>query len=87
VADPLATAIAFTDEARTMVFIGNSSSHAVTTAASLTTLPEDEHTVRVFSTVWNDWEDLGTLRKQVILDGIVVVIDAGGFAILEITRP
>ncbi len=87
VADPLATVVAFSDGDRTMVFIGNSAAEAITTAASLDTVPRNEHSVRVFSTLWNEWKDLGKLHRDAILDGIVVVIDARGFAIVEITPP
>ncbi|HVS45566.1 MAG TPA: GH116 family glycosyl hydrolase [Verrucomicrobiae bacterium] len=87
VADPLATLVGFANDDVTMLFIGNSGTQAVTTAASLASLPGDEHSVRVFSTVWNDWEDLGKLPRQNILDGIVVPIDGGGFAIVEIKPP
>ncbi|MHB8461109.1 MAG: amylo-alpha-1,6-glucosidase [Vulcanimicrobiaceae bacterium] len=87
VADPLATVVAFANDERTFVFIGNSSQQSVTTAASLEGVPSDEHSVRLFSTVWNEWQDLGKLPRQAILDGIAVLIDAGGFALLEITPP
>jgi hypothetical protein len=56
----------------------------LTTAASLSDPPQDEHAVRIFSTVWNDWQDLGKLPKQALLDGLAVVIDAHGFALVEI---
>ncbi len=85
VTDPLATLVAFADGDRTMVFIGNSGHQTVTTSASLVTVAHDRHSVRLFSTVWNEWRDLGTLAKQTLLDGIVAVIDAGGFALIEIT--
>jgi hypothetical protein len=85
IADPLATLVAFEGNGRVTIFIGNSGSQAVTTAASLMNVPDHEHAVRVFSTVWNDWQDLGKLEARDICDGIVVVIDAGGFALLEIT--
>lgn len=87
VADPLATLVAFARSDRTLLFIGNSSSQTITTAASLTSLPEDEHSVRQFSTVWNEWQDLGTMKRRDILDGMPVIIDAGGFAIVEISPP
>lgn len=87
VADPLATLVAFEDARQTLVFIGNSESRAVTTAASLDSLPEPEHTVRIFSTIWNEWHELGRLKRQEILDGIAVAVDAGGFALVEITPP
>ena len=87
VVDPLATVVAFANDDRTMVFIGNSGTQAVTTAASLLSVPSNEHTVRMFSTVWNEWRDLGRLPREEILNGIVVVIDAGGFAMIDITPP
>ncbi|MHB8145743.1 MAG: MGH1-like glycoside hydrolase domain-containing protein [Vulcanimicrobiaceae bacterium] len=87
VADPLATLVAFAGRRSTLLFIGNSSPQAITTAASITSLPQDEHSVRLFSTVWNDWQDLGRLKRPEIVDGIAVVIDAGGFCLIEITQP
>lgn len=87
VADPLATVVAFADDTRTLIFIGNSSGRAVTTAASLAALPSDEHSVRVFSTIWNEWQEKKVVSREVICDGIAVVIDAGGFSIVEITPP
>jgi hypothetical protein len=85
VADPLATLVAFAVEDRITIFIGNSGAQAVTTAASLISLPDRDYTVRLFSTVWNDWQDRGKVRATDIHDGIVVVIDAGGFALVELT--
>jgi GH15 family glucan-1,4-alpha-glucosidase len=87
VADPLAALIAFSSHDRTLVFIGNAGTRAHTTAASLASLPLEEHTVRVFSTVYNEWQYLGKLKRREILDGIAVQIDAGGFAMIEITPP
>ncbi len=84
VADPLATLVALAAEGRVTVFIGNSGTQAGTTAASLAKLPEGEHEVRTFSTVWNDWQDADHLSAGEMRDGIVVVIDAGGFALIEI---
>lgn len=87
VADPLATLVAFADGHRTLIFIGNAGTRAHTTAASLSDLPLEEHTVRVFSTVWNEWQHIGRMKRQQILDGVSVQIDAGGFALIEITPP
>jgi hypothetical protein len=87
VADPMGTLVAFADEERTLVFIGNSGAQAHTTAASLTELPREEHTVRVFSTVWNEWQHLGKLKRQEVVAGVPVIIDAGGFALVEISPP
>lgn len=85
VADPLATLVAFAGAGRVTIFIGNSGSQAVTTAAAFVKLPDQVHGVRFFSTVWNEWQDLGKLQACELHEGIVVVIDAGGFALLEIT--
>lgn len=87
VADALATLVAFEAKDRTLVFVGNSEEQSLTTAATLTSLPEEEHTVRLFSTVWNEWHDLGKLKRRAILDGIPVTIDGGGFALVEISPP
>jgi len=85
VADPLATVVAFASDDRTLVFIGNSSRRTSTTAASLDALPQSEHAVRIFSTVWNAWEELGRVPKETIKAGIPITIDASGFALVEIT--
>jgi len=84
VADPNATLVAFASDEKTVVFVGNSGTQAVTTAVSLPALLEAAYGVRLFSTVWNTWQDLGELRTQEIVDGIVVIVDAGGFALVEI---
>ena len=83
--DPLATLVAFSAPDRITIFIGNSGAQAVTTAASLQAFAGTPQQVRVFSTVWNDWQDLGELCASDIQNGIVAMIDAGGFALLEIT--
>ncbi|MHB8434075.1 MAG: amylo-alpha-1,6-glucosidase [Candidatus Tyrphobacter sp.] len=85
VTDPLATLVALADSEHTVVFIGNSSPQTITTSASLAAVERDRHSVRLFSTVWNEWRDLGTLAKQALLDGVIAVIDAGGFALIDIT--
>lgn len=87
VADPLVTLVGFADAEATLIFLGNSSPQTITTAATIAQLPRDEHSVRVFSTVWNQWQDLGRLKRNDILDGIAVVIDAGGFCLIEINQP
>lgn len=85
ITDPLATLVAFAGDERTLLFIGNSGSQTITTAASFADLAREQYSVRLFSTVWNEWRDLGRLKKQVVVDGIVAVIDAGGFALVVIT--
>ncbi len=85
VADPLATLVAFEAGEDVALFIGNSGPQAITTATSLKKVPVRDYTVRLFSTVWNEWQDLGKVGAHETQDGIVVVIDAGGFALLELT--
>jgi hypothetical protein len=34
--------------------------------------------------VSNGWEERGKLPKQALLDGVGVIVDAGGFALIEI---
>ena len=87
VADPLVTLVGFADAETTLIFLGNSSPQTITTAATIAKLPRDEHSVRIFSTVWNQWQDAGRLKRDDILDGIAVVIDAGGFCLIEINQP
>ncbi len=87
ITDPQAAAVAFADEKRTLIFIGNALAQTVTTAASLSALPLPEHTVRLFTTVSNSWWDLGKRKREQIMNGIAVIIDAGGFALIEITPP
>ncbi len=85
VADPLATLVAFAADGKVTVFVGNSGPQAVTTATAFAKRPDNGYAVRSFSTVWNDWRDLGIVGPSDIYDGIVLVIDAGGFALLEMT--
>ena len=56
-------------------------------AAAILSLPLDEHTVRIFSTVLDQWEERGRLPREAILDGLPVTIDAQGFALVEIGPP
>lgn len=86
VTDPRVTLVVLSEKTSLLLFIGNSSEQAITTAASLREIKGARHSVRLFSTIWNTWRDLGHLKKQEILDGIPVIIDAGGFALLEITQ-
>jgi hypothetical protein len=85
VADPTATVVAFAGDGSTLVFVGNPNARTMLTAASLTKLPRTEHAVRLFSTVWNEWEGMGKLPHHKITEGIALTIDARGFALLEIT--
>ncbi len=84
VADPLATVVALATDRRMLVFIGNSAGCTSATAVALSSLDADEYSVRLFSTVWNEWEELGRVGKQALLDGIPVVIDSQGFAMLVV---
>jgi hypothetical protein len=84
-ADPSAATVALEGDGRVVVFMGNAASRTSVTAASLQELERDDYAVRVFSTVWNEWESLGRLNKSAIADGIPLTVDAGGFAMIEIT--
>ncbi|HTV72690.1 MAG TPA: GH116 family glycosyl hydrolase [Candidatus Acidoferrales bacterium] len=83
VTDANAALVAFANDERTLIFVGNSGARAVTTAVSLK-ISATTSRVRVFSTVWNAWQDLGDLRAPAIEDGIVLIVDAGGFALVEL---
>ncbi len=84
VSDPDATVVALGSDDRTLLFVGNSSTRTAVTAATFSDLKAAEYSVRLFSTVWNEWQNKGRLSKDEILSGIPIVIDAGGFAMLEI---
>jgi len=84
VTDPSATVVAFTDGDRTLLFVGNSENRTIVTATAFAGLNRDEYSVRLFSTVWNDWQEKGRRTADAIASGFPLVIDAGGFAMLEI---
>jgi hypothetical protein len=84
ITDANATLVAFANQKRTMIFVGNSGARTVTTAVSFN-IAAAKARARVFSTVWNTWQDLGNLPASKITDGIVLIVDAGGFALVEIT--
>jgi len=84
VQDPAATAVALANDDRWFLFIGNTHSRTTVTAAALDGLSDAAYQVRLFSTVWNDWQEKGTLSNEAIVAGIPLVIDAGGFAMIEI---
>ena len=85
VAEPSATLVAFSGEQGSMLFVGNSTTRTLITAASLDTLKGDTYKVRLFSTISNQWEELGRLGKQAISDGIAIIVSAGGFVLLDIS--
>jgi hypothetical protein len=70
---------------RLFVFVGNSTTRTLVTAASLDALEADAYRVRLFSTISNEWEDLGRLGKQALSDGIAIIVSAGGFVLLDIS--
>jgi hypothetical protein len=84
VADPLATVVALADDDRCLIFVGNPTTRTSMTGAGISDLSKDEYRVRIFSTVSNGWEERGKLPKQALLDGVGVIVDAGGFALIEI---
>ncbi|MFY9859708.1 MAG: hypothetical protein WAK80_04035, partial [Candidatus Cybelea sp.] len=85
VAEPSATLVAFSGEQGSLLFVGNSTTRTLITAASLDTLEADTYKVRLFSTISNQWEELGGLGKQAISDGIAIIVSAGGFVLLDIS--
>lgn len=86
VSDPLTTVTAFVRGAQTTAFIGHAGAQAITIAASFLELAGIAYAVRFFSTLWNEWRELGTLPSAHLRGGIIVVIDAGGFALIEATE-
>jgi len=84
VQDPAATAVALASDDRWLIFVGNTHSRTSVTAAALDGLSNGKYPVRLFSTVWNEWQNKGKLDKEAILAGIPLIIDAGGFAMIEI---
>jgi hypothetical protein len=85
VSEPSATLVAFSGEQGSMLFVGNSTTRTLITAASLDSLEAGAYRVRLFSTISNEWEDLGRLGKQAISDGIAIIVSAGGFVFLDIS--
>lgn len=86
VGDPTATIVALARDDCTLIFIGNSNERTAVTSASLADLPKGEYGVRIFSTVWNAWQKRGRMESKAIIAGIPIVIDAGGFAMIEVER-
>lgn len=85
VVDVSATFVAFSGEQGSLIFIGSSGARTAMTAAALDNLDRDDYGVRVFSTVYNEWQSHGRLSKQAISDGIPVIVGEGGFALVEIS--
>jgi hypothetical protein len=83
VADPAVTLVALSGDSRKLLFVGNSTARTLITAASLDALDTESCAVRLFSTISNEWEDLGRLGKQAISDGIAIIASGGGFVLLE----
>ena len=84
VTDPEATVVAFAGIDGILIFVGNSRDRTAAMAASYSGVEGNDCAVRLFSTVWNDWQDNGRLSKDAISSGIPIVVDAGGFAMLKI---
>jgi hypothetical protein len=40
--------------------------------------------LRLFSSVWNEWQEQGRLEGDAIAAGVPLVIDAGGFALIKL---
>jgi Bacterial alpha-L-rhamnosidase 6 hairpin glycosidase domain len=85
VADPSATVVAFSGEQGALIFVGNSGSRTSMTAASLERLDAEAYSVRVFSTIANQWEAAGRLTREAIADGIAIILGARGFALVELS--
>jgi hypothetical protein len=85
VADPWAAVVAFSGERGALIFVGNPRSRTSTTVASLHKLEGDSYSVRLFSTVSNQWQAAGRLSGRAISEGISIVVGGGGFAMVEIS--
>jgi Bacterial alpha-L-rhamnosidase 6 hairpin glycosidase domain len=84
VTDPEATVVAFESAEGVSIFVGNSTPRTSVMAVAFSGLEGAERTVRLFSTVWNDWQERGQRTIEAIADGIPLVVDAGGFAMVKI---
>lgn len=84
ITDPEATVVALEGQEGVLIFVGNSGSGTASMAAAFSGLEEGERTVRLFSSVWNDWIEHGRLSTAAIADGVPLVIDAGGFAMVKL---
>jgi glycogen debranching enzyme len=85
VSDPETSAVAFAGERGRVLFVGNASPRSIMAAAALGGLGRGDFSVRRFSTVWNDWEDLGRMSASAIEEGIPIQVGSGGFVLLEIS--
>lgn len=86
ISDPEATVVALAGDEGVFIFVGNSGERTTVSAVAYSADEAGECSVRVFSTVWNEWQDKGRSGKATIEAGIPIVIDAGGFAIIKL-RP
>lgn len=85
VEDPQAVGVAFVGDGGRLLFVGNPQSRTSITAAGLEGLPEGAYRVRYFSSIFDQWEDLGRLTASDVARGIPIVAAGRGFALLEIT--
>jgi len=84
ISDPEATVVAFTGDRGSLVFVGNAGTRTSMTAVALANLGGDSYAVRVFSTILNEWDDLGRIGCEAIAAGIPIIIGSGGFVLMEI---
>jgi hypothetical protein len=84
VTDPQATVVALEGDDGILIFVGNTQSRTAAMAVAFAGLKTSERTVRVFSTVLNEWQERGRLDSESIAGGIPLVIDGGGFAMVRL---
>jgi hypothetical protein len=84
VTDPEATVVAFEGDEDVLIFVGNPTSGSAAMAVGFAGLEKGERTVQFFSSVWNDWQERGPLTTEAIADGLPMIVDAGGFAMIKV---
>ncbi len=86
VTEPEATVVAFENDEHVLLFVGNPTPRTVLLAVAFGGLETGERTVQLFSTVWNQWQEKGRLSDREIGDGVPLVVDAGGFALVKLFK-
>ena len=84
VSDPESTVVALAGDEGVFIFVGNPGARTTVCAVSYAGPEGGECSVRLFSTVWNEWQEKGRSSRATVAAGIPLVIDAGGFAIVKL---
>jgi hypothetical protein len=85
VTDPESTVVAFSGDDGVLIFVGNPTARTSVLAVAFTDSKNVARTVRIFSTVSNEWQEKPAEDAGAVAAGIPVVVDAGGFAIIKLS--